>query len=1144
MKIKKEIIKARSILFWQDLFIYFLCTAIIMSLLIVVLIQLESIFYFLPNTKLNLIKIISSSTFFALLFVIIQYFRLKNNRVKKYKIDTIAFNVGNKAFPKKQDTILNALQLERSPTTNESEALAQSYVNNTFQKIQKLNIQELLKNKHSLTLKKILLIAWLGTLTVFYLQYNSTADAFFRLSHPNKEFPAPKPFLLNSMTGNIHILGGEKAEIKVQSLKSIPDTVFLYLTPSQVSTQKRDSLVLKYFAIPNKNGSYEFKLPELFQDYYYQAVVKAEYFWEAWEEVRSKPNTIFVTDRPGFETFSMTIIPPEYSKQEPRLQEGNIAVVQSLKGSIVQIEISSNRMLDSGYLLINQDNLNMKTNYNRAYGEFIIENEGEFTVNIVDERGITNRDPIPYSIEIISDINPWITVIKPPLVTELGSDQFIPIHLEIQDDFGFTDLQLAYEIRRPNYLDADPFVAMFNIPELIEDTLIQSIYTFWDLSDMLLMPEDEVHFHFELTDNDNISGPKKTISSTFIARVPSLADLYETAENSENDFINDLSEGLNEILDLKEELEKLELKTLKAEELDWDQQQSINNTMEQAKEELKNLENLAETIETIKEQAEKHKLFSPELLEKFQELSELLSDIIPEDMLKNMDELQDALDNMDMDSLNESLNDLSENMTQIEQDLDRYLEVFKRLQAEQKMDELQNRIQQLLEQQESLNQEMAKLDDSSDQSTLNRLAQEEQRNLDELKNIESLLEQASELVEPFSESTSQKLMEIMESDIMEGAETRMNDVSQNLIDQNIQSAQSASQESLENMEMMMQQIMEMKQQFQQETVSDMTENFQGLMQDMLYLSAQEEQLQMDVKKASRNSPRLRDLASRQQLLQDQLQSITTQMLELSKKTFAITPDIGRGVGKANLGMQEAKNNLAERNVTQTGKDQNMAMEGLNEAALGLFNSMQAMQESGSASGYDQFLKMMQKMSNQQQGLNQQGMQMGLGQMAAAAQQQMMQEMLQKQQSIRKSLGQMLNEMKQSGQPQMGDLSGISSEMDEVIKDLQKKRFNRNTKERQQRILSRMLDSQTSMTQRGQKEERKSSGVEPSTIFEGPGGLPSDLGQRESLALEALNNAVNAGYSKEHQSMIKRYFNTFSQTQKEKESIDIQINNDN
>ena len=1143
MKIKKQIIKARSILFWQDLFIYLLWTGIIIPLLIMILIELESIFYFLPDTKLNLIRIMSVSIFFALLFITIQYIRSKNDKIKKYKIETIAFNIGDKAFPKKQDTILNALQLERSSRNNESEELAQAYINNTFQKIQELNIRELLKNEQGLTLKKFLLVAWLSIVCIFYLQYNSSANAFFRLTHPSQEFPAPKPFSLNSLTGNIHILGGEKTEIQVQSLKSMPDTVFLYLKPSQVSTQKRDSLVLKYYATPNKNGSYQFKLPELFQDYYYQAVVKAQYFWEAWEEVRSKPDTIFVTDRPVFESFSMTIIPPKYSGEAPRLQEGNIAVVQSLKGSIVKIDIASNRMLNSAYLLINQNKLNMEANYNRAVGEFSLDEEGEFTVNIVDQRGITNRDPIPYSIEIIADFDPIITVISPPPLTELGNDPLIPIHLEIQDDFGFTDLQLAYEVRRPNYLDADPFVAMFNIPELIQDTLIQSIYTFWDLSDMLLMPEDEVHFHFELTDNDNISGPKKTISSTFIARVPSLADLYETAENSESDFINDLSEGLNEILDLKEELEELELKTLKAKELDWDQQQTVNNTLEQAKQELDNLENLAEAIEAIKEQAEKHKLFSPELLEKFQELSELLGDIIPEDMLKNMDELQNALDNMDMESLNESLKELSENMSQIEQDLDRYLEVFKRLQAEQKMDELQNRMQQLLKQQASLNQEMAQLDETADQSTLQRLAQEEQRNLDELENIESLLEQASELVEPFSESTSQELMQLMESDIIESAENSMNDVTQSLSDQELQSAQSASQESLQNLEMMMQQIMEMKQEFQQETVSDMTENFQGLMQDMLYLSAQEEQLQMEVKKASRNSPRLRELASRQQLLQDQLQSITTQMLELSKKTFAITPDIGRGVGKANAGMQEAKANLAERNITQTGKNQNMAMEGLNEAALGLFNSMQAMQKSGSASGYEQFLEMMKKMSGQQQGLNQQGMQMGLGQMAAAAQQQMMQEMLQKQQGIRKSLGQMLSEMKQSGQPQMGNLDGISSEMDEVIKDLQRKRFNRKTQERQQRILSRMLDSQTSMTQRGQKEERKSSGVEPSTIFEGPGGLPFDLGQRENLALEALNNAINAGYSKEHQSMIKRYFNAFSQTQKEIETKDIPTDNE-
>ena len=106
--------------------------------------------------------------------------------------------------------------------------------------------------------------------------------------------------------------------------------------------------------------------------------------------------------------------------------------------------------------------------------------------------------------------------------------------------------------------------------------------------------------------------------------------------------------------------------------------------------------------------------------------------------------------------------------------------------------------------------------------------------------------------------------------------------------------------------------------------------------------------------------------------------------------------------------------------------------------------MQSMQQSGSASGYEQFLKMMQQMAGQQQGLNQKGMQLGLGQMAAAAQQQMMQQMLKKQKGIRKSLEQMMNEMRHSGQHGMGDLSGIVQEMDEVIKDLQRKRFNRRT----------------------------------------------------------------------------------------------------
>ena len=1137
MQVEKHIIKARSFLFWQDVSVCLFWVGIIGSFFFFIGIQLESVFYFLPQIKINILFILTGSLGTIILFWIVQFSRANNDKIHRYQIETLALHLGQEAFPQKSDTILNALQLEAGAGNNESKELADSYIKNIGHKLKTLNIPLLLKDERLPRLKSAILISWISIILVFSFRYGASADAFYRWTHPQQEYLAPKPFLLSSITGDIHILGGEKTEINIQAHTTIPDTVHLFLTPSQVSTQKRDSLELKFAAAPNASGQYHFNLPELFQDYSYQAVVEAQYFWEAWEKVVSKSNTIFVTDRPTFETFLMTIIPPKYSNLDTETQEGNVAVVQGLKGSVIQINLTSNRMLESAHLIVNGDRLEMASSYNRASRNFTLMDEGEFTVNLVDKRGITNRDPIPYSLEVIPDHDPSLAVIKPAPMIELGSEQIIPIHLEIHDDYGFTDLQLAYEVRRPTYLQADPYVAMFTIQDLIPDTLNQTIHTFWELGDMLLMPEDEVHFHFELTDNDDVSGPKKTISSTFIARIPSLADLYTSAENSEIDFMENLAEGMDEIQDLKDQFEILELKALKSKELDWDQQQSIKNSLEQTRDELDNLGKMADAMESITDQAEKHELFSPDLLEKFKELSELISDIIPEEMLTSMDDLQKALENMDMKSLQEALNDLSENMDQIEQDLDRYLEIFKRLQAEQKMDELQNRMQQLFEQQNALNQEISQADNTKDQSTLERLAQEEQRNLDEFENIKSLLEEASELVEPFSETASQELSEMAESDLAEEIQSALNETAQNLSQQDVQSAQQSSQQSIQNMETMMMQMMEIQQGFQQETVSEMTEKFQALMQDMLYLSSQEEQLRSDVKQASRNSPRLREFASHQQLLQDQLQSITNQMIELSKETFAITPEIGRGVGKANAAMQEAKNKLTERNVSQSGKNQDMAMEGLNEAALGLFNSMQSMQQSGSASGYEQFLEMMQQMAGQQQGLNQQGMQLSLGQMAAAAQQQMMQQMLKKQKGIRKSLEQMMNEMRHSGQHGMGDLSGIAQEMDEVIKDLQRKRFNRKTQERQQRILSRMLDSQTSMTQRGQKEERKSSSARQEIVFEGPGGLPSDLGQRENLALQALNNAINAGYSREHQTMIKRYFNSLSQLPGETQTIE-------
>ena len=42
------------------------------------------------------------------------------------------------------------------------------------------------------------------------------------------------------------------------------------------------------------------------------------------------------------------------------------------------------------------------------------------------------------------------------------------------------------------------------------------------------------------------------------------------------------------------------------------------------------------------------------------------------------------------------------------------------------------------------------------------------------------------------------------------------------------------------------------------------------------------------------------------------------------------------------------------------------------------------------------------------------------------------------------------------------------------------------------------------------------------------GLPENLGQRQSLIMEAMDIALKSGYNNDYQKMIRRYFNALSE----------------
>ena len=101
------------------------------------------------------------------------------------------------------------------------------------------------------------------------------------------------------------------------------------------------------------------------------------------------------------------------------------------------------------------------------------------------------------------------------------------------------------------------------------------------------------------------------------------------------------------------------------------------------------------------------------------------------------------------------------------------------------------------------------------------------------------------------------------------------------------------------------------------------------------------------------------------------------------------------------------------------------MTALNNSAKSIIQTINKMNEGGSASGYEEFLEQMKNMSAMQKSVNDQGMQLALGQMAPSLKASIINRMLGQQRDIQNSLKQVMNQMNQTGKQGLGDLKGIS-----------------------------------------------------------------------------------------------------------------------
>ncbi len=1130
---RRRLSEARSYLYRERVVYGVTFTSTVTVVAVSVLALLETIFNgsILFRTLLVMLAlcVVVATTVVAVLLPLFRWNGILNGETEK----AMAVRVGEK-FPGIRDRLRNLLEIfeEHNDNSDTQRKFHPTYspelIDASFDDLQKaasdVRFTDIVLFEAVRRVGKILSSVAVLTMLLFVIPQFGLPFASYRLLHFRTDFRPPEAFSFLVQPGNTEIVKGESVPVSIsllagasQFLTDIPKNITLTYQYQGMSSTEQVELR------SDSSGSFHYALASLKQT--------TEYFVQA-GNIQSPHFTVTVTDRPVVRSIKVHLDPPKYSHLPQQDLDENIGDVIALKGTTVAWSMIPSKELRRAEIVFADGKKSLLNRHGESYRiSQALREQRTYHIELKDNEGFTNINPIEYKLDILKDEVPTVSIVEPGRNIDIAGETGLTLRMKIHDDFGFSEMKVAYRLTHSRYEQPAEQFSFIAVPLSGESkiTADADVDFAWDLSRLGLVPEDVIEYHAEVFDNDDVSGPKKGVSESFLLRFPSLDEVFADADKNQNDAIQKMDESLHDAEELKKNLDELSQEMKKAQPLDWQEQKKAEETLKRYQELAKKVDEVSKSVDAMTREMEKNNILSSETLQKYMELQQLMQQINSPEFQEAMKKMQQAMQNVSPDQLRQAMQQVQFSEEAFRQSIERTMELLKRIQVEQKMDEMVKRSTELQEKQESLQKETAEMP-SGDKEKANELARKQDDINKELAALQKQLEELRKKMEDFPKDMPMKELEKAEQAARDSAmEQSMQESSKQLRSQQKNQASKSQQQASKGLEQMTHRMSEMQEQMLSSQMAETMNALKKAMKDLLEISQEEEALKNESQSLDPNSQQFRENAQRQLGLQSDLSHVTENLVELSQKSFAVTPEMGRSIGKAMGNMAQAMNGLEQRNGQTASSQQGEAMASLNKAAMQVQSSMDAMQQGGQGGGGGSLLQQLRRMAGQQQSINLQTEKLSQGQ----GSQQQMQEMgrLAKQQdAVRKSLEQ-LNKEAQEGPDRnrlLGDLQRIADEMKEVVENLQQNNVNPNTIQQQQRILSRMLDAQTSMRERDFEQRRKSTaGKTPVRRTPAETDSESSLTQLRRDLLKAMEE----GYSKDYQDLIRKYYDALNGAQK-------------
>ena len=933
-----------------------------------------------------------------------------------------------------------------------------------------------------------------GLLAATFLFSDAMAAALQRCAQPLTPFVREPRTRIVVLPGNMELVKGEDALLKIHFDGDLPRTARVERRQVETAPWQGEEIVV------DRADSLTYAFKQVRNPFAYR--VRAD-------DGHSPVYRIEVIDPPGVKRLRLKFSYPDYSGLPVRIEEES-GDIHALAGSLVDFEIIASKKLRSAALVLD-DSLRhpARVEANRAYVGLEIARSGHYQIELVDAKGVSNRDPIRYAIEVLADAMPQVAITDPGRDADLPESMQVMLAVEALDDFGVQAIFLIYRVnegqeqRRSLDIAASPEV---NLAYL------------WDLSGTDLLPEDRVYYRVEAFDNDQVSGPKKSTSREYVLRFPSLYELFEEATRDQEENLGGLEELAEEGRQTGRYLEEMRRELLKTEELSWEQKKELEATLAREAERADAVEELAQELQETIEQLEENGLTSAEILEKIEEIRELMAGVISPELHEALEAVQQAMDGQEPLELAEALRQFNEDQQAFQERLDRTIDLLKQVHSEQQLEAAVQQAADLEQRQGQINEEMEQ-GGASD-----RLQSQEGSLQRDTERLRQALEELSQTMESFSQQAAEALADQADAMEQKNLSGRMEEMIQRL-----QATPNPEARRLgEGLQNDLGELSANMQQLQGEFVAEQKQQLAGdikrAVRDLLRFSQQQEELLVASRARRQSLPP--DLTEQQFVLTQGVTRVTENIGAVSRRTLALENPLVATLGYALLSMQEATVLLARQNGGSSVQSQTASMQHLNEAVLLLRKSLENLAQSRMPSSFGEAMQKMLGISEQQAQLNQatqqslaQGQQPGqqgrntrgeIGRLAAR----------------QRRLYEALQELRREARGHRGAqqrIGAIEKEMEEVLADMQRSRLSQRTLENQNRILQRMLDASRSIHTRGFDEEKRQSESGLDHPFAGPAWIPDDLGQSYDRLREALKHALQGPYPDEYRTLIQRYY---------------------